>query len=163
VNLREAIARLNEAAGDPGTDLPEELFQFISRVTPLVNVDLLIKDEQQRTLLTWRDDDFYGSGWHVPGGIIRYKEHAVDRIRKVANQEIGSFVDFDPAPIAIIEAMSEQRERGHFISMLYRCRLLGQPDPKRRAGTSPRRGEWKWHSGTPRDLLAVHKHYEEFF
>ena len=34
--------------------LPGELFLFVSRVTPLVNVDLLIEDEHKRTLLTWR-------------------------------------------------------------------------------------------------------------
>ena len=33
--------------------LPEELFLFVSRVTPLVNVDLLIQDDQKHTLLTW--------------------------------------------------------------------------------------------------------------
>lgn len=163
MTLREAIARLDEAAGNPGLDLPEDLFLFISRVTPLVNVDLLVKDTEERTLLTWRDDDFYGSGWHVPGGIIRYKERAADRVRKVANEEIGSPVEFDPVPIVIIETMAEQRERGHFLSMLYRCRLLGEPDPARRAGPTPRRGEWKWHSGTPDHLLPVHNVYERFF
>ncbi len=163
MTLHEAIARLDEAAGKPGMDLPEELFLFISRVTPLVNVDLLVKDEHGHTLLTWRDDEFYGSGWHVPGGIIRYKEHAADRIRKVAEQEIGSPVEFDPVPIVIIETMSEQRERGHFLSMLYRCRLLGEPDPALRALERPRRGDWKWHTGTPDDLLPVHQVYERFF
>src|SRR5258705_8683005 len=54
--------------------LPEELFLFISRITPLINVDLLIQDYGKGTLLTWRSDRFFGPGWHVPGGIIRHKE-----------------------------------------------------------------------------------------
>ena len=52
-------------------------------LTPLVNVDLLIKDSG-RTLLTWRDDEFYGPGWHIPGGILGFKERALDRLAKVA-------------------------------------------------------------------------------
>jgi colanic acid biosynthesis protein WcaH len=123
---------------------------------------LLIQDQQNRTLLTWRDDDFYGSGWHVPGGIIRYKEHAADRIRKVAREEIGSAVEFEPSPLIIIEAISRERERGHFISMLYRCRLDTEPDPARRAGDQPKRGEWKWHTRAPDDLLPIHRVYAQF-
>jgi colanic acid biosynthesis protein WcaH len=39
-----------------------------------------------RTLLTWRDDESFGAGWHVPGGIIRYKETAADRIVRLRAQ-----------------------------------------------------------------------------
>ena len=34
---------------DPTAGLPEDLFLFISRITPLVNVDLLIQDDAHRT------------------------------------------------------------------------------------------------------------------
>lgn len=162
MTITEAIARLDLAVRDPKNGLPEELFLFISRMTPLVNVDLLIKDEQKRTLLTWRDDEFYGSAWHIPGSIIRYKEHAADRIRKCAEEELGSPVTFEPVPLVIIEAMNEPRDRGHFISMLYRCQLTGNPDPARRAGERPRRGEWKWHNNCPEDLLAMQRPYARF-
>ncbi len=162
MTVGEAIAYLDQVAGDGRNGLPEELFLFISRVTPVVNVDLLIQDEQRRTLLTWREDDFYGAGWHVPGGIIRYKEHAAERIRRCAEEEIGSAVSFEPEPIAITESIGEQRDRGHFISMLYRCRLLSEPDPDRKAGVTPQRAEWKWHDGCPADLLPAHKVYAQF-
>ncbi|MGA8029523.1 MAG: NUDIX domain-containing protein [Bryobacteraceae bacterium] len=159
VKVKEAIDRIEQATKLPGEDLPEELFLFVSRVTPLVNVDLLIKDEEQRTLLTWRDDDYYGAGWHVPGGIIRYKERAEDRVRKVAETEIGCAVEFDPTPEKVVESIAEQRNRGHFVSLLYRCRLAGEPDPARRAGKSPKRGEWAWHSRCPAELIAAQQMY----
>lgn len=155
----QAIATLDALVPNPELGLPEEVFLYISRTTPLINVDLLIQDDERRTLLTWRDDDHYGAGWHVPGGIIRYKEHAVDRIRKCAEQEIGCDVDFEPVPVLIVELIDEPRNRGHFISMLYRCRLKGEPDPKRRAGSRPRRGEWMWHSCCPTDLLKIQRQY----
>lgn len=39
----------------PEQGLPEELFPFVSQITPLVNVDLLIRDPQCGVLLTWRE------------------------------------------------------------------------------------------------------------
>lgn len=159
---QEAIAQLERAAPHPEDGLPEELLLFISRMAPLINVDLLVQDEAKRVLLTWRDDEFYGAGWHVPGSIIRYKEHAADRIRRCAQDELGCAVEFDPAPVTIIESMDTRRNRGHFISMLYRCRLAGEPDPARRAGGRPRRGDWMWHERCPPDFLALQFPYQQF-
>jgi colanic acid biosynthesis protein WcaH len=161
MNIQDALSVLQTHVS-PGQDLPEDLFLFVSTVTPLVNVDLLIKDERNRTLLTWRHDEFYGSGWHIPGGIIRYKEHAQERIQKVAGHELGCSVAAEPVPILIIENFSAERERGHFISMLYRCRLTGDPQPSLKARETPQRGEWRWHYGTPPDLLPVHQAYASF-
>ena len=59
----------------------------------MINVDLLIRDDTDRTLLTWRHDAFYGPGWHVPGGIIRFKESAANRIAAVAQGELGTKVE----------------------------------------------------------------------
>ena len=66
--------------------MPESVFLFVSGITPLINVDLLIKDEQHvRSSL-----GAMTSGWHIPGGIIRYKESAADRVRAVAHTELGA-------------------------------------------------------------------------
>jgi len=156
----DALHILDELAGDPRSGLAEELFLFVSRVTPLVNVDLLIQDTGHRTLLTWRCDDHHGTGWHIPGGIIRYKETAQQRLRETACRELGATIEFDAAPLAVMESFSEQRNRGHFISLLYRCRLTSEPDPVRRATSGPPLpGAWRWHSGAPADLLEVHNMY----
>jgi ADP-ribose pyrophosphatase YjhB (NUDIX family) len=155
---QDAIAVLEKYVR-AGEDLPEELFLFVSSVAPMVNVDLLIKDERNRALLTWRDDAFYGAGWHVPGGIIRYKEHAQDRTRRVAEEELGCFVEAHPAPALVTESLSERRERGHFISLLYRCRLVSDPSPRLEAGEIPIRGQWRWHQTAPKNLLPVQREY----
>jgi colanic acid biosynthesis protein WcaH len=163
MTLPDAIRLLDELAGDPHTGLPEELFLFVSRITPLVNVDLLIQDDARRTLLTWRSDDHYGCGWHIPGGIIRYKESSHQRIHEVARQELGAAVEFDPTPVAVIESIARERNRGHFISLLYRCRLASALDPQREAATDPpASGSWRWHTGAPSDLLEVHDIYKRF-
>jgi colanic acid biosynthesis protein WcaH len=140
------------------------VFEFVSRITPLVNVDLLIQDPVAGTLLTWRDDEAYGQGWHVPGGIIRFKEMTSDRIKAVAQNELGAEVDADPVPALIYESIAAQSTRGHFVSLLYRCRLASSLEESRRAVQDPpKRGEWRWHATCPPNLIDVHSHYARFF
>jgi colanic acid biosynthesis protein WcaH len=161
----ELLAALEEWAGSAENGLPHELFLFVSRLTPLVNVDLLIRDERLGTLLTWRDDENYGPGWHIPGGIIRYKETAESRIHQTARRELGVDVEFDREPIAIEQSIDPgRRERGHFISLLYRCRLLGPPAAElRESQTKPERGQWAWHKTCPADLIPDQDRYRRFF
>jgi ADP-ribose pyrophosphatase YjhB (NUDIX family) len=163
MDLSTAISTLESAIGDPRRGLPLDVFQFVSRVAPLINVDLLIQEEG-RTLLTWRDDEFFGAGWHVPGGIIRYKEKAADRIRACAREELGAEVEFDAAPVLVSEFIREQRDRGHFISLLYRCRLLTPLDESRRATSdAPAAGAWRWHDRCPSNLIGAHTGYARLF
>ena len=70
-------------------DLPLDLFLIISSLTPIINVDLLIRNEKKQILLAWRNDVPFGNGWHIPGGIIRFKETFHQRIQRVAQLEIG--------------------------------------------------------------------------
>jgi ADP-ribose pyrophosphatase YjhB (NUDIX family) len=163
VELRRCIDVLEAAVGDPRRGLPMEVFRFVSRMTPLINVDLLIQDERSRTLLTWRDDEFFGAGWHLPGGIIRYKESTADRIRACAREELGANVSWEAAPLLVNDVINAQDTRGHHISILFRCRLLSQPDESRHAAADPvSPGQWRWHDRCPPDLLDAQKAYARF-
>jgi colanic acid biosynthesis protein WcaH len=73
MRLEEHIAAIEAAVADPRGGLPEPIFRLLARLTAMVNVDLLVRNDRRETLLTWRQDDLY-RGWHIPGGIIRYKE-----------------------------------------------------------------------------------------
>jgi ADP-ribose pyrophosphatase YjhB (NUDIX family) len=160
----QLLTALEAWAPEPSAGLPESLFLLVSRLTPLVNVDLLVQVERRGTLLTWREDEFYGAGWHVPGGIIRYKETAEDCIRATAQRELGASVEFDPQPVAVIQAIEpRRRERGHFISLLYRCRLTAPPaEALRFTGAAPQRGQWAWHAHCPPDLIPAQAPYRRF-
>lgn len=163
--LVQAVRVLDSVVGTPSQGLPEEVFLLLSRMTPLVNVDLVIQDQATKILLTWRDDQFDGPGWHVPGGIIRFKETAANRIEEVARIELGAEIAFEPTPIAVQEFMHPSRKsRGHFISLLYRCTLLTAPDPGRQyVDGRPIAGQWQWHTTWPQDIIEAQRHYAEFF
>lgn len=139
------------------------MFHYVSRTTPLVNVDLLIKDEKGRTLLTWRSDKYCGKGWHIPGGIIRFKETFETRLRKVAETEVGAEVLFDPVPLAVRQCVNRDRAvRGHFISLLYRCGLPSSFVPANGDRSPATPGFIKWHDSCPADLLEVQEMYREY-
>jgi colanic acid biosynthesis protein WcaH len=158
-----AISTLVEAVPDPSSGLPDEIFYYVSRTTPLVNVDLLLKDENGRTLLSWRNDLYAGRGWHIPGGIVRFKERLETRIGKVAEVEIGASINFDPTPIAMHQIIHQERDiRGHFISFLYKCSLSGTFKPLNEGISPGDRGYLKWHDRCPVNLLPVHGIYRKF-
>ena len=46
--LRRCIETLETAIGDPKRGLPENVFLFTSRITPLIAVDLLIQRQYVR-------------------------------------------------------------------------------------------------------------------
>lgn len=162
MDICKTIEILEKAIKNPKLGLPEEIFLFISRVTPMVNIDLLVKDEKDRTLLAWRNDLVCGSGWHIPGGIVRFKERLIDRVKKVAEIEIGVPIRFEPVPIAINEIILPQRTRGHFISFLYKGFLPGTFVPSNDGFKKHDSGYLKWHSKCPKDLIKVHEIYRKY-
>lgn len=163
MNVSDAIAVLIKHVQDPSAGLPDEVFFYISRTTPLVNVDLLIKDENGRTLLSWRNDQYSGIGWHVPGGIVRFKETLETRVKKVAETEIGVDIAFDPIPIAVNQCIHHECDiRSHFISFLYKCFLPRTfiPENKRLSQEDP--GYLMWHDLCPDSLLKFHEMYRKY-
>ena len=163
--LRAAIAELDRLVPDARPGLPLPLFYLASRLTPMVAVDLLIRDAAGAVLLTWRDDRFY-SGWHVPGGIIRFKETWADRLRAVAKEELGATVEADAAPLEVYEKQHQERDvRGHFIALLFRVRLTSGPSPALACTdlAHPGVGQWAWHRTFPERMIPQHAVYRHFF
>jgi len=161
MDIKEAINFLDEQIKDPKKGLPKEIFHFISKLTPLPNVELIINDEKGRILLSWRDD-IHGRGWHVPGGIIRFKEKIEHRIEKVAEIEIGTNVRFDPEPLAIKELICEHDIRGHFIAFIYKCYLPENFVINNKGKKENEPGFLRWHDSCPKNLIKCQEDYKEF-
>jgi colanic acid biosynthesis protein WcaH len=165
MSLDEHVKALETAIGDARTGLPEPVFDFLCRITPIVNVDLLIRNQRGQTLLTWRHDDLY-LGWHVPGGVVRFKERMADRIAAVARTELGASVKLTRAePVAMHEVIQPVRiARGHFISFLFECELTSPLDLRLAyAGNgTPENGQWGWHDTYPPAMIGSHEMYRRF-
>ena len=163
MNIIDAIAVLDKQVRNPSAGLTDEVFFYISKTTPLVNVDLLIKDEKGRTLLSWRNDQYSGKGWHVPGGIVRFKETLETRVKKVAKTEIGVDIDFDTIPIAVNQCIHHERDiRSHFISILYKCFLPGTFVPENKGFSNEGMGYLMWHDFCPDNLIKCHEIYRKY-
>ena len=162
MKIKNAIYTLDSHTEEPEKGLPHDFFTFISRKTPMINVDLLIKDKKGRTLLSWRKDKYFDAGWHVPGGIIRYKEKMEHRINEVARLEINTKVKFDKEPLAINQIILAQKERGHFISFLFCCSVKEGFEPENKGLKPGDPGYLKWHDKCPTNLLKVHRIYKKY-
>lgn len=129
--IKKIVRQLEKTMRDEGIDpchgMPESLFLLVSSLTLIVNIDLLITDRVKGVLLTWRDDPYYATGWHIHGEYVLMIETLDKRIQITASNELGSTVDYQREPIAIRESMvnverpllHNQLYRAHNISFLY--------------------------------------------
>ncbi|MCM1251856.1 MAG: NUDIX domain-containing protein [Clostridium sp.] len=162
-NLKYMLAKIAEYIDDPTKGLPEEIFLFATQITPMINVDLLVRDKDGRILLSWRNDEYCGTGWHVPGGIIRYKESANHRIEQVALKELGCRVKHSDKPIEIMELISDNTARSHFITLVYECEIDGELFLEHQTCKKGEVGYLAWHDFFPEDMINVHYAYKNYF
>jgi colanic acid biosynthesis protein WcaH len=164
-SIETSISLLDQKIGDPHLGLPEEVFLFTSRITPMVNVDMLIRNSNNEVLLTWRDDNSYTAGWHIPGGIVRYKESMFERLKKIGKIELDADFTFSSKPSIVNEIIRspERKNRGHFISFLFKGELRSQLNGNKKYldNGKPKDGMWKWHKVCPSNILPVHLMYKE--
>ena len=95
---------VTEFEGKPGKQLGTELYHLCSALMPSVNVDVMVRNTSG-ILLCWRHDNFYGPGWHVPGGVLRHKETLQERVKAVLISECG--IDLGSADIGDPYLVSE--------------------------------------------------------
>jgi len=163
-SLQSAFEIIRKEVNDSKKGLGEEIFHFVSSLTPIVNVDLIIKNKNNEKLLTWRADEFYGPGWHLPGGIVRFKEDPGSRILKVAEKELGCVIEYNKSPLTVRSQIAKDRDvRGHFISLLYSCSLKTDPSLDLKVQDSvPLNGQWMWFKKAPPNLIQVHESFRSF-
>ena len=161
--LKNLIAELERNVTNASEGLPDEIFYFVSRLTPYVNVDLLIDIPEKGILLTWRDDEYTGDGWHIPGGITRFKENAKKRVDFVAQRELGIKIDFSKGPVEFNEVIANQKDRSHFISLLYSCSIDEENLSiiNKKILQNPK--QINFFKKKPKKLIPWHNIYDNFF
>ena len=142
-----------------GKGLSEEEFIYVSSKTPLINVDLFIVNEFEELLFSWRDDEHCGTGWHIPGGVIRHSETMKERLILTAKRELGFTPVFEDTPCKITEIFLDQEYRNHSISLLFRghCKK-SDVSTIEEAGTP---GDLKWFNYYP-GIVYSQVPYEEY-
>lgn len=162
--MKKIIELLENSIKNPSKGLPDEIFYFVGRLTPFVNVDLLIKHPTQGILLTMRDDEFTGKGWHFPGGIIRFRESWDLRVHEVAKNELNCNVDKINGPIAINQIIApQQKERSHFISLMFECYLNDKEFDLLLKKSEKEPTKINFFNSSPKNLLSWHKIYRHLF
>lgn len=153
-----------------GDGLSKDLFLLISSLTPIPNVDLFIQNSENQILLSRRNDPYYGKGWHVPGGCIRFGERMEERIQKNALEELKSLVTFETTPLTICDILPKPnvdllnpRVRGHNITILFRCQLPTNYQIDNSGYMPDAQGYLKWFDDIPNDLLAIQHVYDPIF
>lgn len=162
-DLKRMLREVKECIENPMEGLPEEIFLFATQITPMINVDLLVRDKKGRILLSWRDDELCGTGWHVPGGIIRYKEKIGHRIEQVALKELGCKIKYSREPIEIKELICNKSARAHFITLIYDCEVVGELNTENQKYQCDEVGYLAWHEVFPENMIDVHYFYKKYF
>ena len=160
--INKSINILEKFVNDPKKGLPTNIFYFIGRMTPYINIDILINSKIYGTLLTWREDPHTGNGWHIPGGIVRFKEKIEKRIFKVGKTELGINISKFKGPIEINQMINKKKERSHFISLLYSCELSGK-ELKKILIICKKNKKIKFFKKPPKNLLKLHTMYKKYF
>lgn len=171
MSVQDAVCNLKKEIQKSGiiqeNGIGEDLFLFSSTLVPVVNVDLLIFDKNNQILLSWRDDKWCGTGWHLPGSCIRFNESIHNAIKRCALSELGLEVVHTAEPLMVYdvhfpdyrEGLKDQRERKHFIALAYGCSVeneLLSDDKERR-----KEGHIRWFQDLPADFLQIHDCYRK--
>lgn len=70
--------------------LPPDEFAQVVRLTPLVSIDLVVRNAAGEMLLGWRRNRPARDTWFVPGGRIGKDERIADAFARLAREELGA-------------------------------------------------------------------------
>jgi colanic acid biosynthesis protein WcaH len=77
--------------------LNKDEFAQVVRNTPLVSIDLIIRDPDRRLLVELRTNEPAKGKWFVPGGVVRKYERLADAFARIVKAEIGLKASIDDA------------------------------------------------------------------
>jgi colanic acid biosynthesis protein WcaH len=147
--------------------LPDSDFAFIVRNAPLVSVDIIVKDPQQRALLGRRVNEPAKGNYFVPGGAIRKNETIRSAFVRILKAETGLETSIDKARfVGVFEHFYdtnrfEDRQYGtHYVALVHELTFKERPLVK----LDSQHSDIRWISGSE-ILLApdVHPYTKAYF
>jgi colanic acid biosynthesis protein WcaH len=113
---------------------PDQLIQAV-RLTPLVSIDLIVRDPSGAVLAGLRANRPAQNCWFVPGGRICKDERLVDAFARISRNELGAAFDIRQARLrGIYEHLYEDNFAGepgvstHYVVLAFELHL-SQPLP----------------------------------
>jgi colanic acid biosynthesis protein WcaH len=147
--------------------LNREEFLKVVENTPLVSIDLIVYDSEEKVLLGLRKNRPAQNTWFVPGGKIMKDEHIADAIRRISKAELGVEIPITQAQFKGVyehlykDNFAEAPGIGtHYIVLAYEIHLTSMP------GSPPpdQHSEYRWL--TPEEILddpTVHENTKAYF
>lgn len=108
---------------------PAELIEAI-RLTPLVSIDLIVRNPEEAILVGLRTNKPAQNCWFVPGGRICKDERKADAFRRISRAELGLELEIQQARfIGVYEHLYQDNFAGeaglgtHYVVLAYEVRL----------------------------------------
>jgi colanic acid biosynthesis protein WcaH len=106
--------------------LQPEIFRAVIRHTPLISIDLLVRDPGRRLLVGKRRNRPARDSWFVPGGRINKDERLSEAFSRLTREELGSALPFSHASLQGIfehfypdNALGEPGYGTHYVVLAY--------------------------------------------
>jgi len=139
----KVFARLAKKIFQSKNGLPLAAFDILVKIVPFVACELVVVSQRGEFLLTYRKDKFW-NGWHFPGGLLRYNDTFKKRLAETATRELNVKLESCEFLFPIIYRVP-QTPRGHTVSMVFLCRIQGQPK------------EGRWFKVMPENIIREHR------
>ena len=114
--------------------LNKDEFAQVVRNTPLVSIDLIIRDPDQQVLVGLRTNAPAKGKWFVPGGVVRKYERLADAFARIVKTEIGRDASIDDAKfVGVYEHLYDDNVFGeewfgtHYVVLAHQLNLDHQP------------------------------------
>jgi colanic acid biosynthesis protein WcaH len=147
--------------------LDKDEFAHVVRNTPLVSIDLIIRDPDQCVLVGFRTNEPAKGKWFVPGGVVRKYERLADAFARILKTEVALEASIgDARLIGVYEHLYDNNVFGeegfgtHYVVLAHELKL----------GHRPVIGRDRQHSGfrwmTPAELISsadVHQNTRAYF
>lgn len=91
--------------------------------TPVLTADAVILDPEKGVVLIRRGHPPFEGCWALPGGFVEVGESCADACVREAREETG--LEVEPVALLGVYSRPDRDPRGHTVSTVYLCRVLG--------------------------------------
>ncbi|MDP5030892.1 GDP-mannose mannosyl hydrolase [Paraglaciecola sp.] len=140
-------------------------FKTVIASTPLVSIDLVIKNSNEEYLLGYRNNRPAQGYWFVPGGRILKDESLAEAFKRLTSQELGQVFSIEGATLQgpydhfYSDCVFGDSPSTHYVAIAYKLNVQDLTSLPKEQHSS-----YRWYSVA--ELLAapdVHQHTKAYF